>query len=108
MSQSPIERFGPVVLSLSTPVIWGVVAYFAVPIIFGGQSKTVQYTLMVAIPLVMWFNTYRTMKGVHSQTMKNKATALAKVAEAKEIVKGGPETPGYAAAQKILTYGVSY
>ena len=105
---SPIEQFGAFKLSLATPVMWAIIAYYLVPRVFGGQSKNVQRALMVGIPLVLWFSTYRTMKGVEAQTAKNKAAAIKKMRDAEAIMARGPNTPGYAAAAKIVSTGVTY
>ena len=104
----PIEQFGAFKLSLATPVMWAIGAYFLVPRVFGGQSKNVQRALMVGIPLVMWFSMYRSLKGVETQTAKNKAAAMKKMRDAKAVIAKGPQTPGYAAAAKIVAFGVTY
>ena len=90
MSLSPIEQFGPFKLSLGTPIMWAVAGYFLIPKVFGGQSKKVQWALIVVLPLLLWFSVYRQLKGVHSLTMKNRSAAERKMAEAQEIIKKGP------------------
>ena len=95
-------------MSASTPIIWGIVGYYLVPKLFGGQSKRVQYAIMVALPLALWYKTYSFMKDSHKQMLKNKATALEKMRNAKAIVAQGPSTPGYQAALKITIHGISY
>ena len=108
MSLSPIEQFGPFRLSLATPIMYAIVAYFLVPRIFSGQSKTVQRLLMFGAPIVLWFVVYRQLKGVHSLTMKNRSAAERKMAEAQEIIKKGPQTPGYDKASRIVALGLTY
>ena len=88
--------------------MWAIVGYFVIPRIFGGASKKVQYAIMIGLPLALWLSVYRQLKGVHSLTLKNKGAAERKMREAKEIVRRGPQTPGYDKAAQIVALGISY
>ena len=83
--------------------------YFIVPYIFSGQSKTVQWAIILTIVFFTTFNTYRGVKGLGVQNLKNKAAAEAEVARLRPIVAKGPKETGYQKAVKQqLFMGVRY
>ena len=82
--------------------------YFIVPYIFSGQSKATQWAIILAIVFFTTFNTYRGVKGLSVQNLKNKAAAEAEVARLQAIVAKGPKEPGYQKAVTRLVQGIRY
>ena len=70
-------------------IIW----YFIIPYIFGGQSKTVQWAIILTIVFFTTFNTYRGVKALKVQNLANKAAAEAEMARLEAIVALGPSGP---------------
>jgi len=82
--------------------------YIIVPYIFSGQSKNVQYAIIVGIALFAAVNTYRMVGGVAAEQARRKAAAEAELAAARAIVARGPKAAGYYEASQTVVRGVTY